>query len=370
MAYGNRNNEDNEVRRAEPVDQNPESTMLVPMAAAQGKSLLDIAALMTMARRKDFRRDIQLAIKEAEALITLDKVTAESCFYALPARAGGNGKKIMGPSIGMAETLFSVYGNMVVSLDDINEGDKEVTIRGWIIDTQNGSSTQDFVRRNIMNGPSHPKFPGQRYNIDMIATTVAAGRSILFRNLVLRMVPRPIVRKLFEAARNVALGDGKTFEERQKNIVGHWMALGVPKERLLQHLGHVTMDQIAIEDFDYLIGLEQAIKLGDTTVQEAFAVKAAPERAEIDPDGLAPTDAQPGGFEKAQAETSPQPKGRTRGETKGANPESKAPAKESNPPDPEPEGPPFEPDPPSEPRTARRSRRSEPQPNASTDAGW
>lgn len=240
-------------------------------AITKTKSLLDIAALMTVARQDGFRRNIRRCAEEAKALATLDKTAAASCFYALPPRSGGDGKKISGPSIGLAETLAASWGNLVSSLDNIEEHEDHIIIRGWIIDTQNGVAVQDFVRRGIRNGPNHRSAPNKRFGEDMIKTTIAAARSVLYRNLVLRIVPRPLVRQIYEAARDVALGDGSTFEERQKRVVAHWEKLGVPKDRLLQHLGITAMSQIDYDNIEYLLGVEQAIKLGDAKIEEVFA---------------------------------------------------------------------------------------------------
>lgn len=250
----------------------PESTALTP-AAQMGvdgykpTTLLDYSALMMAAQQ--FKRDPIAALKRATQICTLDEETAKECFYSLP-RAG---KKISGPSIGLAQTMAVCYGNMNVTVDDIRvlKDEGVVEIRGFILDCQTGLTTSDIVRRNIRYSDDHKTKPGQIFDEDMISTTVAAAKSILWRNLVLRIIPRPLVRKVYKAALAVATGDADTFAKRQGKCVGYWeKTYGVDKSKLLHHLGHTAIADIGISDFEYLLGIENAIKQGDTTVDKIF----------------------------------------------------------------------------------------------------
>lgn len=222
-------------------------------------SLLDMSALMTRAHQ--YRRNVPLAINNALAICCADKEAAEACFYSVP-RAG---KKITGASIGLAETLASQYGNLMISVDHIEERDSHIEIRGWIVDTETGLGTQDIIRRRIT------KKDGTRYNDDMITTAVNAARSILYRNLVHRVIPRPIVRRLLKAALDVAMGEGTTHGERQQSVVEFWEEKGINKDTLLRHIGRTRTTDITNEDMEYLIGVYQAIQGGEISIQDAFA---------------------------------------------------------------------------------------------------
>lgn len=236
----------------------PTETMPVKQYDA-AVSLLNVPSLMPMARQ--YVRDVHTAVETAKAIVTVDAETAGECFYSLPR----GGKQITGPSIGLAETLASCWGNLVVSIDDAEIGDTHVTLRGWVVDTQSGLATQDFIRRRITD--KH----GNKYNDDMINTTTLAARSILYRNLVLRVIPRPIQKSVFAAARNVALGEGKTFTERQKAVIKRFKDdFNVSEQKLLAHLDHTSAKQISINDIDYLLGIYNAIKEGQTTADEVF----------------------------------------------------------------------------------------------------
>ena len=225
----------------------------------QTTSLLNVANLMPAAREN--RRDVRRALDEAKAIVTVDEESAKECFYSLPR----GGKKISGPSIGLAETLASTWGNLVLSCDGVEEHDDNVVIRGWIIDTQSGLGTQDMVRRRILDRN------GNRYNSDMLNTTIAAARSILYRNLVLRVIPRPHVRHVYRAACNVAMGEGDTWTERVVKLIEFWEKKGITKERLLIHLQKSRKEDIDYEDVEYLLGIEQSIRAGDTDIEKIFS---------------------------------------------------------------------------------------------------
>ncbi|KKM71909.1 hypothetical protein LCGC14_1425810 [marine sediment metagenome] len=282
------------------------STALVPYKPT---TLLDYSALMVAARAHP--RDPILAGKQALAICTLDETTAKACFYALP-RAG---RQISGPGIGMAETLAFTFGNMNVTTDDITIKKEEgvVELRGFIMDTQTGLTHSAIVRRRIRYSDDHKKYPGQIYDEDMIETTIAAGSSILYRTLVLRIIPRPFVAKILEAALAVSAG-GKSFGDRQNNCVAHWeKTYKIPKAKLLLHLQLVEVADLSILNFEYLLGLEQAMKLGDIKLENIFKRDIAPPEPGQKPENLgqvkADLQAKAQGDPQAPAppETTPQP---------------------------------------------------------------
>lgn len=230
-------------------------------------TLLDYSALMLAARAHP--RDMNLAIKQAEAIVTMNETTAMECFYALPR----GGSKITGESIGMAETLAACYGNMSITTDKIEVLREEgvVQVHGFIMDCETGLTYSTIVRRGIKYGPNHKTKAGQLFDDDMINMTTGAAVSILYRSLVLRIIPRPIRKHIYERALSVATGGGKTFTERQRKCVEHWEEeMGIDKSKLLLHLGYTEVKDLNIQDFEYLLGIENAIKTGDIKVEEVF----------------------------------------------------------------------------------------------------
>lgn len=263
-------------------------------------TLLDYSALMMAARAHP--RNMNLAIKQAEAIVTMNETTAKECFYALPR----GGKKISGESVGMAETLAACYGNMNITTDEIKVLREEgvVEVRGFIMDCETGLTYSSIVRRGIKYGPNHKYKPGELFDDDMINMTTGAAISILYRNLVLRIIPRPIRKHIYQRALEVATGDGKTFSERQLRCVEHWgTEMGVDKSKLLLHLGYTEVKDLNIQDFEYLLGIENAIKTGDTTIEEVFKKDIIPPKPGEKPKDIDAVTADM----KAKAEAPPAP---------------------------------------------------------------
>jgi len=249
----------------------PEEVKATPVNELAPASLFNVGDLMPAAREN--RRDTNRALKEAEAIVTIDEESAKECFYVLPR----GGRKISGPSIGLAETLASTWGNLIVSCEDGEVFDEHVTIKGRIFDTQSGLGFEASVRRRILDRD------GNRYNSDMITNTINAATSILYRNLVLRVIPRPCVRKVLKKARETAMGAGLTWPQRLEKLVEFWEKQGITKDVLLLHLEKRQIADIDFDDVDYLLGLDQQIKTGALTAKKAFTPKTkeavAPPRA-------------------------------------------------------------------------------------------
>lgn len=228
------------------------------LTVAPQNSLFSVGDLMPAARENT--RDVQGSLQTAIQIVTLDEESAKECFYTLPR----GGKQISGPSIGLAETLASTWGNMIISCDHAEEHEDHIIVKGRVFDTQSGLGFEGSVRRRIV------KKDGTRYNGDMITNTINAATSILYRNLVLRVIPRPYVRKVYRAACDMALGGGG-WPERVAKQIAFWEGKGIPKARLLQHLGKLRPEDLEYGDIEYLLALDQNIKNGDITVEEAFA---------------------------------------------------------------------------------------------------
>ena len=257
---------------------------------AQG--LLNVASLMPQARVN--RRDSIRSVEEAIAIVTVDEDAAKECFYALP-RAG---KMIEGPSVGLAETLASTWGNLMVSIDEVDIGEREITVKGSAIDLQSGMGYQSFARRRIVDKN------GKRYNEDMINTTLMAAQKILYRNLVFTLIPRPLVRKVYNAARNVALGDGDTFLVRVDNAFKYWLEQGVEEGTLMRHIGVTKRSQVNLAHLEYLIGISQAVRDGAASIQDVFSRK---RDSEEDPPQVAPPEDLKAATAKLKAEAEKKP---------------------------------------------------------------
>jgi hypothetical protein len=205
------------------------------------------------------------AVKQAMlSFATLDQDTAASCFFTLPARKGGDGKPIQGPSIRMAEIALSTYGNIRAGARVIADDGKMLTIQGVCHDLQTNVCVTVETKRRVTSKT------GQRFSDDMIVMTGNAGCSIALRNAVFRVVPLALVKPIYEAAKKTAVGDAKTLVQRRADALAHFSKMGVPKEKVFAALQVKGLEDIGLEHLEVLIGYANAIKEGETSIDEVF----------------------------------------------------------------------------------------------------
>lgn len=214
-------------------------------------------------------------------LATLDEETAAGCFYSLPR----GGKNIQGPSVRLAELALSAYGNVSVGcriISVVSHGESpHVVIQGVAHDMQSNTRVSLEKRRRIIGKRSKGGVPDD----DDIQLAVNACTAIVWRDCVLKIVPLVFIKPAFEAAKKVAIGDARTLTDRRNKSIETFAKMGIPAARVLAKLEKKTVDEIGLEDIETMIGLYNAIKDGDTSLDEAFpmAAKAAPATAPTPP---------------------------------------------------------------------------------------
>jgi len=212
---------------------------------------------------KAFPRNIKRATENAIAIVTMDKETAATCTYSVPR----GGKAITGASVHLAKILAQVWGNMRVEAKVISVEAKHVTSQAIAFDLENNLAIKVEVKRSIVGKTG-------RFNDDMIVVTGNAANSIALRNAVLSVIPRAIVDKIYNEAKKTITGDisdATKFLKRRKQIFdGLKDTYGVTEAEVLTAVGKAAVDHLTSDDLVVIIGIGQAIKDGDTTVDLAF----------------------------------------------------------------------------------------------------
>lgn len=225
---------------------------------------------MQVSTARRYPRSIKQFKERALNLATLDEETAGSCFYTLPARKGGDGKPIEGPSARLAEIVAGSWGNIRAQASVVSDDGEFITAQGRCWDLETNVAISVDVRRRITD-----KF-GKRYSADMINTTANAACSIALRNSVFKVVPMAIVKPVYEQARKVAIGDAQTLVSRRAKMVDEFKKMGVPPERVYAVVEKASIEDITLDDIGTLRGLYTAIKEGDATIDEVFPAPAKP----------------------------------------------------------------------------------------------
>lgn len=225
----------------------------------QDKAAIDIQ----ISTAKAYPRNIKRAIENAIAIVTIDKETAETCTYAVPR----GGKTISGPSVHLAKILAQNWGNLRVESKVVDVDAKHITSQAVAFDLENNLAIKVEVKRSIMTNKG-------RMNDDMITVTGNAGNSIALRNAILSVIPRAIVDKVYNEAKHKITGDvsneTKLIARRKQVFDGLKNTYSLTEAEILAVIGKASIDHVISDDLVVLIGIGQAIKDGDTTVDQAF----------------------------------------------------------------------------------------------------
>ncbi len=216
---------------------------------------------------KKYPRTLSLVKAQMLSFATLDVETAAGCFFTLPARKGGDGKAIQGPSVRLAEIALSSYQNLRAGSRVISDDGKVITAQAICHDLQNNVCITVEVKRRVTTKD------GRRYSDDMVVMTGNAACSIALRNATFRVVPLALVKPIYEAAKKVAVGDAKTLVQRRADALALFLKMGVSKEKVLAALEARTTEDIDLDKLGVLIGYYNAIKDNESSVDEIFNPK-------------------------------------------------------------------------------------------------
>ena len=230
------------------------------MLAGITRSEIDIQ----IATAKQYPRDLNTVLNKIATYATMDKETAEDCFYVLRRKdANGNDNTIEGLSIRMAEIIAGAWGNLRVQTRIIGNG-RKITAQAVCHDLETNFAVCKTVDRRITTKT------GKTYSDDMQVVTGNAAASIAFRNAVLAVIPKAVTKRVINEVKKVALGQAIDVETSRKNCLANFAKAGVTEAMICQYLGIKTIADIDKERLFELRATWNAIKEGTTTVQETF----------------------------------------------------------------------------------------------------
>ena len=237
------------------------------MLAALNKSEID----QQVATAHKFPRSVKRFRDECLDMVTLTEEIAQECIYALPR----DGKVIEGPSARFAEIVASAWGNCRAGARTVAEEKDFIVAQGAFHDLQRNVAITYEVKRRIVN--KH----GQRFKPDMIGVTANAACSIALRNAILKGIPKAFWTEMYEAARRTVMGDSKTLATRRADAIAYLQQFGADEQMICAVLNVEGIEDIGQEELVTLRGIATAIKDGDTTVEQAFAIEPKGGKPEV-----------------------------------------------------------------------------------------
>ena len=247
-----------------------------------------------IATAKAYPRDIKKCKSDAIALATMDEETAGECFYAIP-RAG---KTIEGPSIRCAEIVASCWGNLKYGSQVLGHDGKHVTGLGICIDLEKNVTCTIETKRKITDRN------GNTFNEDMITVTGNAAAAIARRQAVFGAIPKTIVKAVYQQAKKLAIGDATSIRDRWAKAITAFSKMNISEKEIFEKLEKTAVEEITLDDIALLLGLHNALRDGEITIDEAFkkTIDQTPQRKS----DTKPTGKKRGRPPKAKPETTQQ----------------------------------------------------------------
>jgi hypothetical protein len=212
---------------------------------------------------KAYPRNITNFIESAISLATLDVETAISCLYSLPR----GGKMIEGPSIRLAEIIFSSYCNLRAGSQIISNDGKKIVSRGYCHDLETNVMVSMEVTRRITDRAGKP------YNEDMQVVAGNAANAISFRNAIFKVIPMAITKTVITRIKGVIKGTIKDISTRRKQAIDYFEKLGIKKERLFEKIEVQGLEDIGEDELVTLLGFVNAIQNNEITIEDCFPEK-------------------------------------------------------------------------------------------------
>ena len=221
---------------------------------------------MQIATAHQFPRSLAKFKENALALVTLDEETAASCLYRRPVGRDRDGNETYaeGMSIRMAEIVAGCYGNLRVGTRTIESTPRYVVVQGVAHDLEtNFLSTAECKEATV-------KRNGQPYDERMRVVIEKAAAAKARRDAIFQVVPRASAKFLETAAKDLLFGNASSITKWRTRIAAWVKTLGIEEARVWKSLGVEGADDLKQSEIEMLIGIQNALKSGDTTLDEAF----------------------------------------------------------------------------------------------------
>ena len=228
-----------------------------------------------IATAKQYPRDINAVLNKIATYATMDRETAEDCFYVLRREdKQGNVNVIEGLSVRMAEIIAGAWGNLRVQARIIGNDGRQITAQAICHDLETNFAVSKEVKRSIVTKK------GYTFSEDMQVVTGNAACSIALRNAVLTVIPKAVTKRIINDVKQVALGQSIDLEQSRQNVIQYFAKLGVKQEQLFLYLGVKSAQEIDKQKIFELRATANAIKEGTTTVEECFVKPALEAKKE------------------------------------------------------------------------------------------
>lgn len=265
----------------------PVGTAIPPVPLMRSQTQFHTAVAVQRPRNLD--KVVAAVLREAE-------FAGDAFYYSFPM----GGKKIEGPSIGLAMAVAREWSNCAVPVE-YYETATEWVFNAHFVDLERGFTVSRVFRKKKGKGV-FKKLEDDRAE-DM---TFQAAQSRAIRNVVLAGVPRWLTDQAKERANDAVLkgiskeGLAVATEKALKFLAGY----GITEERVIAVLGK-SKHEWASEDIASLRGMPSQLKDGQATAEQLFPATEAKEERPKAATPKEETKAKGGRAPKAEAPVTP-----------------------------------------------------------------
>lgn len=229
----------------------------------QDKAMVD----MQIVTAKRYPRKLAQCIENSIALATLSEETAKECMYNLLK----GGKMIKGPSVVLAKIMAREFGNMRVENRVVGYDKTHVTCEATAFDLEKNYAIRTTIKKSLLTSL------GGRVSEDMAVIIGNAGNAVALRNAVFAVLPKQVVDKVYQAVREKVSGklsDENALTAAKSKMIEHiraaYPSYNFTDEEIAGAFGKQSLSHLTKDDVIDFIGIENAIKSGDISVESIF----------------------------------------------------------------------------------------------------
>lgn len=253
-----------------PTGDNPQAELLREGAALirlENNTQMQIA----IQRPRDEAKILSDALKELELYPSM----ADEVLYSKPVgKEDGVQKYATGLSIRTAESLANRWTNSAYGCDIIAEDAESVTLAAVFMDYEN--NTRHVLQKKVSRYYKNKQGVKVMTPPDRFADVVIpANQSKILREVILRSLPAGLKTEYEDKAR-VILGAGDKVN-RENKMLRAFMRLGISKSQLEEIAGK-KVSEFSPDDITAHIAIHNALRDGETTVEQLIAEKTAGEK--------------------------------------------------------------------------------------------
>ena len=243
---------------------------------SQGASLIRLENTTQIQVSMQHPRDEAKILGDALKELDLYPSMADEVLYSKPVGKDDNGKMkyAEGLSIRTAESLANRWKNSAFGCEITGEDSEGVILAAVFLDYE--SNTRHVVQKKVSRYYKSRQGIKTLHPVDRFADVVIpANQSKLLREVILRSLPAGLKLE-YESKARAILGSGDKNKRITKLVAG-FMRLGVSKSKL-EELAGKKVEELTPEEITNLIGAGNAIKDGESTIEQLIVDKTNSEK--------------------------------------------------------------------------------------------